>query len=200
MDRPAYDPTMHLTASPVGSNSLLAATAPAPPERWARFWKSPIAKFEYGAGSRVPLWAEASIPADRGLTGALRPAVTYAGSSLDAAIQAARMLAKEPVELRFSFRNGRIRSAEVHPAIAVLRDAKAGAFWLAPLHTTVRLGDEWRDAPHAIDGPAFGGSDPVLHAPTVLTATRDLVAVVGAAEVVRPGKWISAPDDSRFDD
>jgi hypothetical protein len=190
---------MLLTASPVSTVSLPTADTPAPPARWARFWKSPIARFEYGAGSRVPLWAEATIPAERTLTGASRPSLTYGGASLDAAIEAARLLAKQPVDLSFSFRNGRTRTAQVHPAIAVLRDSRAGAFWLAPLQTTVRLGNEWLDAPHAVDGPAFSGEDPVLATPTVRTATRDLVAVVGATTVVTPTRWTNAPDDSRID-
>ncbi len=145
----------------------------------------------------MPLWAEATIPAERGLTGELRPTVSYAGTSKEAAIEAARLLANQPVEVSFSFRNGRTRTTEVNPAIAVLRDAKAGAYWLAPLRTTVRLGDEWLDAPHTIDGAAFEGADPVLTGATVLSASRDMVAVVGRDTVVKPAAWADAPDDSR---
>jgi hypothetical protein len=151
---------------------------------------------DYGTGSRVPLWGEATIPSDRGLTGQLRPGVTYAGTTLEAAVEAARLLSRESVELSFSFRNGRTRTVQVNPAIAVLRDAKAGAFWLAPLRTTVRLGDQWLDAPHTIDGPAFEGADPVLTSAKVLSATRDMVAVVGRDTVLTPGPWADAPDDS----
>jgi hypothetical protein len=192
---------MQLTTSPVGPSALPSSdgSRPAPPERWNRFWKTPIARVEYGEASRVPLWPEAALPADRGITGALRPSLTWGGTSLELAIEAARMLAREPVELSFSFRNGRTRTTQVHPAIAVLRDSRAGAFWLAPLHTTVRHGSEWRDAPHAVDGPAFEGSDPVLRTPRVLTATRDMVAVVGAKVVVRPERWVDAPFDAQTD-
>jgi hypothetical protein len=132
----------------------------------------------------VPIWQEATIPADRGITGALRPSVTYAGTSKQDAIEAARVLAATPVDLSFSFRNGRTRTVQVHPAIAVLRDAKAGTFWLAQLRTTVRLGT---------DGP-----DAVLTRPRVLSATRDMVAVVGKTSVLVPGRWTDAPDDSRL--
>ncbi|MCB0878003.1 MAG: hypothetical protein KDC46_03370 [Thermoleophilia bacterium] len=200
---------MQLTTSPIGTDSLRTAApassaatgaTPTPPERWARWWTSPIALFTYGEGSRVPLWSEAIIPADRGLTGALRPAVTYAGRNLEAAIEAAHVLAKAPVELSFSYRNGRLGTAQVNPAIAVLRDAHAGVYWLAPMHTTVRRRDQWLDAPHTIDGAAFTGADPLLARPQVLTATRDLVAVVGATDVIRPGTWADAPDDSKLDD
>lgn len=200
---------MHLTTSPVGPTALLtpatpaAAIAPAsdpsPPARWSRWWTSPIARFEYGAGSRMPLWAEASLPAERGLTGALRPSVTFAGSTREDAIAAARLLAQQPVEVSFSFRNGRVRHTSVNPAIAVLRDARAGTFWLAPLRTTVKLGADWVDAPHAVDGAAFEGHDAVLRRPQVLSASRDLVAVVGADTLVTPQRWTDAPDDSRVE-
>ncbi len=146
----------------------------------------------------MPLWSEATIPAERGLTGQLRPAVTYGGATREAAVEAARLLARQTVEVSFSFRNGRTRTVQVNPAIAVLRDAKAGAFWLAPLRTTVRLGDQWLDAPHTIDGSAFEGAGAVLNTATVLSATRDMVAVVGRDLVLRPGVWAGAPDDSRY--
>jgi hypothetical protein len=184
--------TAGIDSLPTGSTSA----TPEPPARWSRFWTSPIARVDYGAGSRVPLWGEATIPADRGLTGQLRPGVTYGGATKEAAIEAARLLARETVEMSFSFRNGRTRTTQVNPAIAVLRDARAGAFWLAPLRTTVRLGDQWLDAPHTIDGPAFEGADALLRPATVLSATRDMVAVVGRDAVLTPGVWTDAPDDS----
>lgn len=203
---------MHLTTSPLGPLSLptgvdtptaaaaaAGASQPTPPARWSRWWTSPIARFEYGAGSRMPIWREASLPADRGLSGALRPSVTFAGSSREDAIAAAHLLAQGPVDVSFSFRNGRVRETSVNPAIAVLRDSRAGTYWLAPLRTTVKLGAEWVDAPHAVDGAAFEGQGAVLRRPTVLSATRDLVAVVGAATVVVPQRWTDAPDDSRLD-
>lgn len=184
------------TASP--SPASAPAADPVPPVRWSRWWTSPIALVDYGTASRVPIWQEATIPADRGITGALRPSVTYAGTSKQDAIEAARLLAATPVDLSFSFRNGRTRTVQVHPAIAVLRDAKAGTFWLAQLRTTVRLGTDWLDAPHSIDGPAFDGPDAVLTRPRVLSATRDMVAVVGKTSVLVPGRWTDAPDDSRL--
>lgn len=204
---------MHLTTTPAGPRPLPTESAPAvaavaavphddhpvPPARWSRWWTSPIARFDYGVGSRMPIWREASLPAERGLTGALRPSVTYAGTSRDDAIAAARLLAQQPVDVSFSFRNGRIGHTSVQPAIAVLRDAREGAFWIAPLRTTVKLGAEWVDAPHAVDGLAFQGRAPVLRTPQVLSATRDLVAVVGADTVVTPQRWTDAPDDSRLD-
>ncbi len=185
-----------VTAGPASLPTESAFATPEPPARWSRFWTSPIAKVEYGTGSRIPLWSEATIPAERGLTGERRPGVTYGGATLEAAIEAAHLLAREPVELSFSFRNGRTRTTQVNPAIAVLRDATAGAFWLAPLHTTVRLRDQWLDAPHTIDGPAFEGADALLSSATVLSATRDMVAVVGRDAVLKPGVWADAPDDS----
>ncbi|MCW2928377.1 MAG: hypothetical protein JWM86_2345 [Thermoleophilia bacterium] len=181
-------PTSVATAAPFAT--------PEPPARWARWYTSPIARIDYGTGSRMPLFHEARIPADRGLMGELRPTLTYGGASKEAAIEAARLLAATPVQVEFSFRNGRTRSVEVHPAIAVLRDAKAGAYWLAPLQTTVQLRGEWLDAPHSIDGPAFGGDDAVLRTPSILSATRDMVAVVGRDSVIVPGRWTSAPADS----
>lgn len=186
-------------ASPASLPTEFASATPMPPRRWSKFWTSPIARVEYGEGSRVPFWGEATIPADRGLTGQLNPGVTYGGSSRDAAIEAARLLARQAVDVSFSFRNGRTRTVQVNPAIAVLHDARAGAFWLAPLRTTVRLGDQWLDAPHSIDGPAFEGPDAVLRTPSVLSATRDMVAVVGRDALITPGRWTSAPDSSRDD-
>lgn len=184
-----------ITAGPVSLPTGSTSATPEPPARWARFWASPIARVDYGVGSRVPLWGEATIPAERGLTGERRPGVTYGGATLEAAIEAAHLLAGTTVELSFSFRNGRTRTTQVNPAIAVLRDAVAGAFWLAPLRTTVRLGDQWLDAPHTIDGPAFEG-DALLTSASVLSATRDMVAVVGRDAVLKPGAWTDAPDDS----
>ena len=197
-------PAMLLTTTPIGIDFAPAAApvsadttaAPTPPTRWTRYWKTPIAHFDYGNSSRMPLWAEATIPAERNLTGAKRPSVTYAGTTLAGAIEAAHLLARDLVDVSFSFRNGRVRTTQVHPAFGVLRDSAAGAFWLTPLHTTVKLRNEWLDAPHAIDGPAFDGADAVLARPEVRTATRDLVAVVGAREVIRPDRWTDAPDDS----
>ena len=182
---------MILTATAAGIDST-----PTPPARWSRFWTTPIAHVDYGATSRVPFWKEATIPTDRGLTGQVLPAVTFGGATYEAAVEAARLLARQTVDVSFSFRNGRTRTIEVNPAIAVLRDTRAGAFWLAPLRTTVRLGDQWLDAPHTIDGLAFEGANPVLHTPTVLTATRDMVAVVGRDAVIKPAKWTTAPDGS----
>lgn len=186
-------------AGPVSLPTPAFAGVPTPPARWSRWWTSPIARFEYGQGTKVPLFAEARIGSDRGLTGDRRPRVTFAGSTLEQAIAAARTLASNAVPVEFSYRNGRIGSAQVHPAYAVLRDARAGAFWLARLETAVQLRGEWVDAPHAIDGPAFAGADAVLRTPKVLSATRDMVAVVGADLVLKPSRWTTAPDDSKLD-
>ena len=184
---------MHIT-SPISSANFLPTSvigvAPAPPARWSRFWTSPIAHFSYGMGSRVPLFNEARIPGERGLTGQLRPGVTYAGATLEDAIEAARVIAMATVAVSFSFRNGRLRTIESHPAVAVLRDARAGAFWIAPLQTTVQLRGEWVEAPHSIDGAAFDGRDAMLRTPTILSATRDMVAVVGRDSVIKPQLWI----------
>ncbi len=70
--------------------------------------------------------------------------------------------------------------------IAVLRDAAAGAYFVAPLQTTVRLRDQWLEAPHTIDGLAFEGAGALLRTPTVTGMTRDVVAVVGRDTVVTP--------------
>src|SRR4051794_4125665 len=83
----------------VPSSAAGGGTVPMPPERWSRFWTSPIAKVEYGSGSLVDAWREAFIPADRGLTGARRPKVTFGGANKDAAIAAAHVLAGKLVEL-----------------------------------------------------------------------------------------------------
>jgi hypothetical protein len=183
----------------VGPLSAPAPT-PAPPARWSRWYTSPIAKVVYGEGSRMPLFPEARIAADRGVSGPRIPAVTYAGSTLEAAVAAAKLLTAKTVDVDVSYRNGRVGTAHVHPAIAILRDAKAGAFWLAPLQTTVQLRGEWVDAPHTIDGPAFEGAKSLLRGATVLSATRDMVAVVGKDSILRPATWTDAPDDSRLDD
>lgn len=198
--RNAYAAAMNLTAPTPSSVLLPTSSDPSalvPPARWARWWTSPIARFEYGSGSSLPLWRDAVLPAERGLTGALQPVVSYGGTSTSEAIAAAHLLAQHPVTVDFSYRNGRLGSTQVTPAIAVLRDVTAGVFWLAPLHTTVRRGDEWLDAPHTIDGPAFEGDRPLLTRPRVLSATSLLVAVVGANSVIRPEKWSDAPNDSK---
>jgi hypothetical protein len=176
-----------------------SGAVPTPPARWSRFWTSPIAKVEYGAGSLVTAWREAFIPSDRGLTGARRPKVTFAGSNKDAAIAAAHALAAKAVELPITLADGTTRTVRLHPAIAVLRDAREGVYWLAPLRTTVRSGDDWIDAPHTIDGAAFEGDAPLLRTPTILSSTRDMVAVVGRDSVITPGRWTNAPDDSQID-
>jgi hypothetical protein len=183
------------TAGPIS-----APTQPTPPARWSRFYTSPIAKLEYGAGSRLPLFPEARIAGDRSFTGARTPAVIYGGATLEDAIAAAHQLAATPVEVSFSYRNGRVGSVAVNPAFGILRDSRAGAFWLAPLQTTVQLRGEWVDAPHTIDGAAFQGAKALLGTPTVLTATRDMVAVVGKEAVLKPSTWTDAPDDSKLDD
>jgi hypothetical protein len=198
-------PAMHLSPLAPISPSTPASIAPTggavpmPPARWSRFWTSPIAKVEYGAGSLVDAWREAFIPSDRGLTGDRRPKVTFAGSNKDAAIAAAHALAATAVELPITLADGSTRTVRLHPAIAVLRDAHEGVYWLAPLRTTVRSGDDWIDAPHTIDGAAFEGESPILRTPTILSATRDMVAVVGRDSVIVPERWTSAPDDSRID-
>ncbi len=190
---------MILTASPVGAEFAPTATAPQPlpPIRWSRWWTSPIARLDYGSASRVPLWQDATLPAHRNLTGALRASVTYAGTSLDGAIRAAHLLSATPVPVSFTYRNGRHGMISANPAIAVLRDAKLGAYWITPLSTTVKIGGNWVDAPHTIDGVAFDGADPAFVAPSVRSATRDLVAVVGVQRVVTPERWTDAPPDSR---
>jgi hypothetical protein len=179
---------------------VASGTVPTPPARWSRFRTSPIARVEYGAGSLVPAWHEAFIPSDRGLTGERRPKVTFGGSSKEAAIKAAHLLAAKPVDVDVTLSDGSTRTVTMHPAIAVLRDSREGVYWLAPLRTTVRSGDDWVDAPHTIDGAAFEGEAPVLKTPSILTATRDMVAVVGRDTVVVPGRWTDAPDDSQLDD
>jgi hypothetical protein len=123
----------------------------------------------------------------------------FGGSNRDAAIAAAKALAAKPVEISFSFRNGRVHTAPVNPAYAVLRDAHHGVYWLAPLRTTVRLRDEWVEAPHTVDGLAFEGRQPLLATPTVFSATKDMVAVVGRDTVLTPATWVDAPDDSLRD-
>lgn len=201
---------MKLAPSPV-SNVKLQTLAPSPPPsdanavphppaRWARWWTSPIARFDYGAGSLVPAWHEAWIPADRGLTGDLRPSVIFGGSTREAAVAAAHLLAQQAVRLDVDLSDGSTRSVSLHPAIAVLRDARAGAFWLAPLRTSVRSHGEWIEAPHSIDGDGFAGEHPLLRTPSVLSATRDMVTIVGRDTELTPGRWTDAPDDSLVDD
>lgn len=175
------------------------AAVPHPPARWSRWWTSPIARFDYGTGSQVSAWHEAWIPADRGLSGDLRPSVTFGGSTREAAVAAAHLLAKQAVQLDVDLADGTTRTVSLHPAIAVLRDARAGAFWLAPLRTTVKSHGEWIDAPHSIDGDAFLGEQPLLRTPTVLSATREMVTVVGRDSELTPGRWRDAPDDSLVD-
>lgn len=190
---------MLLTLPAAGIDLLPARhhTAAAPPERWARWWTSPIARVDYGAAATIDPWHEAFIPAERGLTGALRPALAWGGTSRDAAIDAARALARLTVQLQLEV-GGQLRTVEISPAIAVLRDARAGAYWLAPLRTTIRSGEEWVEAPHSIDGPAFEGGSQGRRGARVLSATRDMVAVVGRDTVLTPAEWADAPHDSRL--
>lgn len=169
-----------------------------PPLRWARWWTSPLAKIEYGTASRAEVWQEAWIPADRGITGAMRPSVTWGGTSREQAVAAAALLAAVEVEVLVDVAGGRTRTMRVNPAIGVLHDPKAGAYWLAPLRTTVRANGEWAEAPHTIDGAAFSGRSPLLRKPAVSSASPDLVAVVGRDSVITPGEWADAPDDSRL--
>ncbi|MCW2960868.1 MAG: hypothetical protein JWM25_652 [Thermoleophilia bacterium] len=185
-----------LPTSSVSAPTPQAPVDATPPQRWARWWTSPIASIEYGTGSRATAWSEAWIPANRNLTGRLTPSVSWGGSTKEAAIEAAHALAAKPIEIRMDMPGGRSRLVKVHPAIAVLRDAKAGAFWLAPLRTSVLSGNEWVEAPHTIDGGAFTGRNPVLLAPVIRSATRDMVAVVGRDRVATPQAWKTAPDDS----
>ena len=63
----------------------------------------------------------------------------------------------------------------------------------------MRSRGEWVDAPHSIDGDAFTGAAPILRTPTVLSATKDMVAVVGRDTVITPSPWTDAPDDSQLD-
>lgn len=196
MDRLPYDAPMHLTLPPVGTNAL-PATPPAPPARWTKWWTSPIASVDYAAGSRAHVWHEAVIPAERGLTGARVASLSYAGTTLEGAIRAARLVARTPLQLDVDLRRGGTRSVSVNQAVGVLHDVRAGAYWIAPLMTTMRRGGEWFEAPHTIDGGAFEGEDPVLRAPKVRSATENLVAVVGRDVVITPTRWRDAPDGSR---
>lgn len=186
---------MKLAALP--STSMITAVptpdaAPTPPARWSHWYRTPIARVEYGAGTRVSVWREASIPADQSMTGDRTPAVTFGGTTLDEAVAAAHLLAAIPVELRVDVAGVGARTIKLNPAIAVLLDAKSGAYWLAPLRTTMRVGNEWVDAPHAIDGAGFTGATPTFRHARVLSATPDMVAVVGAELVVKPGRWRAA--------
>ncbi len=70
-----------VTAGPVSLPTGSISATPEPPARWSRFWTSPIARVDYGAGSRVPLWGEATIPADRGITGQLLRGLSLGGST-----------------------------------------------------------------------------------------------------------------------
>ncbi|MEO6866833.1 MAG: hypothetical protein ABI200_02310 [Gaiellales bacterium] len=183
-------------ASIAPASSIAPADAPMPPQKWARWWTSPIANVDYGANSRIPFWREARIPGARGFDNVLRPSLIWGGTTRQDAIAAAHLLAAAAVDVSFSFRNGVKRTVQIHPAIAVLHDAKAGAFWLTQLDTTVKLGDDWVDAPHSIDGPAFEGANALLRTPTVLSATRSMVAIVGRDTVLQPQRWDRAPHDS----
>lgn len=175
------DPAPARPAAPIAATQDVPA--PAPPASWARWWTSPIAVLRYEAvGEHATPFAEARIPAQRTLTGALTPALRYGGPTEADAVAAARMLAQETQDVDFG--GGEVRS--VHPAIAVLRDARHGAWWLAPLQTTVRRGTEWIEAPHTIDGAAFTGPDAWLRSVQVHSNSRVLVAVVGADTVLRP--------------
>lgn len=195
----SYDACMHIASPPLGPDQLPTTIAPPPgsqpPLRWARWWTSPIARVDYGRDSVLAPWHEARIPTERSLTGARRPSLAYGGRSQVEAEAAARLLAQVPVEVTLRIR-GRARTVSLHPAIAVLRDARAGAFWLAPLHTTVRSGAEWIEIPHTIDGAAFAGRWPLLRTPHVSSATQEMVSVVGRETVLKPSAWRDAPRDS----
>ncbi|MCW2972262.1 MAG: hypothetical protein JWN72_535 [Thermoleophilia bacterium] len=176
---------------------LPPTTTPAVPTRWARWWKAPIAAVDYAAGSRIAPWREAWIPTERTISGGRAPAMVFGGTSADTAIEAAHVLARGTVQVRVSDASGRMRDVRLNPAMAVLHDAKSGAYWITPLTSSARSGSEWVELPHSIDGAAFEGAHPWLQAPRVAGASRDLVAVVGRDLVVTPSRWTDAPDDSR---
>jgi len=189
-----YDAPMHITPIPVSTNST-----PTPPARWAQWWTSPLARIDYGMTSVATPWHEAFIPAHRTVAGNLAPTLTFAGSNLAVALEAAHALASHTVAVTYDVTGGRQRTIQVHPAIGILRDARAGVYWLAELRTTVRSRGEWVDAPHTIDGGAFTGRAPVLSTPDIRTATNALIAVVGKDTTITPRRWRNAPDDSRID-
>ena len=107
------------------------------------------------------------------------------------------MLARTSVRVRVSDNGGQRRTVQINPAMAVLHDAKSGAYWITPLTSSVRSGDDWIELPHSIDGAAFEGTSPWLRAPQVAGASKDLIAVVGRERVVTPSRWTDAPDDSK---
>jgi hypothetical protein len=170
---------------------------PAAPLRWARWWKSPLAAVDYAPGSRITPWREAWIPSERTLTGTRRPALVYGGTSVEGAIESARTLARTLVVARIEDSTGKVRRVSINPAMAVLLDAKAGAYWIAPLTSSIQSGGEWIEVPHSIDGAAFEGARPWLGGARVASASKDLVAVVGRDLVIAPERWHDAPDDSR---
>ena len=193
---------MHLPSTTHGSVSLpnhrpARAAQLAPPQSWSRWWTSPIARVNYGPTAQLQAWHESFIPTERSLTGSRSVSMTYGGATRDEAITAARLLAQSVVQVTVDVGIEGARSVQINPAIAVLRDARNGAFWLASLTTTMRHGDEWVDAPHSIDGAAFEGPTPLLHTASVLTATPNMVAVVGRDTVLTPSTWTDAPHDSR---
>lgn len=187
--------TTSSTAGTVAPGPSIAT--PAPPVRWARWWKSPLATVDHAAGSRLTSWREAWIPTERTLTGTRTPAMVYGGLSLETAVEAAHAIARTPVVVRVADAHGRLRRISLNPAMAVLLDAKAGAYWVTPLIGSIQSGQEWIEAPHSIDGAAFEGADPWLAPARIASASKDLVAVVGRDVVVTPEQWRDAPDDSR---
>ncbi|MBC7461081.1 MAG: hypothetical protein H7287_06940 [Thermoleophilia bacterium] len=176
---------------------LAPSTTPAVPTRWVRWWKAPIAAIDYAAGGRIAPWREAWIPTERTLTGGRTPAMVFGGTSAETAIEAAHALARGTVQVRVSDVAGRMRTVQLNPAMAVLLDAKSGAYWITPLTSSVRSGGGWIELPHSIDGAAFEGAHPWLHTPQVAGASKDLVAVVGRERVVTPSHWSDAPHDSK---
>lgn len=153
---------------------------------------TPIARLDYGATSVVSPWSEAVLPMYRSPTGSRHPNVQFAGTSRDDAIAAAHQLATHAVRVDVQAHGGDVRSVELNPAIAVLRDARAGTFWLTPLSTTIKVQDDWVEIPHSIDGIAFEGALPVLARPAVRSATQSMVALVGRDTVITPEHWADA--------
>ena len=174
-----------------------AQAAPLAPARWARWWKAPLAAVDYAAPSRITPWREAWIPTERTITGTRTPSMVYGGTSAEAAIEAAHALARATVSMRIATAEGRFQRVRLNPAMAVLLDAKAGAYWITPLHSSVQSGSEWIEMPHSIDGAAFEGARPWLAGARVASASADLIAVVGRDLVIAPERWHDAPDDSR---
>lgn len=104
----------------------------------------------------------------------------WAGTAAEQAIEAARAVARRPVEGRFQDSDGNFAVQTFNPAVAVLHDAHTG-YWIGALETTVEYDDVDMHIAHAIDGPSVGAEIELID---VVPRTDALHYVVGRDQTI----------------